>query len=185
MFATNSSTESWRHWIRYIYSERDYQEIDKWTDRRRKSDPYVPLCLAGNTKATANVKVFQKSDKAHIQGHMINIYGTVGKPCHKKHKYQTYRINMLILLMIFFFKSRPKGNGQVYMFTLYGTLGNFWVQRVFTHWFLLNDDFENVSGIFTPIFYFSMLKRHDIIVLLCCNSITQKALNLQTSYFVP
>ena len=62
MFATNSTKERWRNWIKY--STRDYQEsvtagqTNKQTDDGQ-SDPYMPLHLAGDTK-NYNVKVFQK-----------------------------------------------------------------------------------------------------------------------------
>ena len=33
----------------------------------------------------AGDKVFEKSVKGHGQGHMLKVYGTIGRPCHKEH----------------------------------------------------------------------------------------------------
>ena len=56
----------------------------------------------------ANVKDFQKLVKGHGQGHMFKIYGTVGRPCHKKHipnmKALSLRIRKLRLMIKVFQK---------------------------------------------------------------------------------
>ena len=46
----------------YAWLPRKCDYTDRWTDRPRQSDPYVPLCFAGDTKTMGNLPILSCGD---------------------------------------------------------------------------------------------------------------------------